>query len=46
MNYELGKWIQQEGFGGAFPWALNYDTPESNNTLVKWLNHGLKTTEP
>ena len=44
MNYKLGKWIQQEGFGGAFPWAANYDSIQFNNSLVEWLAAGLQDT--
>ena len=41
MNYDIGAWIRQEGFGGAFPWAGNYDSIEFNNTLVYWLAEGM-----
>ena len=41
MNYKIGKWIKDKGFGGAFPWAMNYDTLEYNNSLVEWLYKGL-----
>ncbi|MDC0230369.1 glycoside hydrolase family 18 protein [Aureispira] len=41
MNYELGKWIKNEGFGGVFPWALNYDSNKYNNSLIKWLYKGV-----
>ena len=41
MNYELGKWIKQQGFGGVFPWALNYDSNKHNNSLVYWLYKGV-----
>lgn len=43
MNFELGKWIASEGFGGVFPWAANYDSIEYNNSLVEWLYRGLTT---
>ena len=42
MNYELGKWIKQQGLGGVFPWALNYDSNKYNNSLVEWLYKGIK----
>ena len=38
MNYELGRWILKEGFGGAFPWAADYDL---NYNLIPWLVKGL-----
>lgn len=41
MNKELGAWMKKKGFGGAFPWAANYDTMHFNNSLVKWLAKGL-----
>ena len=42
MNYELGKWVKQQGFGGVFPWALNYDSDKYNNSLIYWLNKGVQ----
>ena len=33
MNYVLGRWIKQEGFGGIFPWAANYDSNIYNASL-------------
>ena len=39
MNYKLGQWIKTEGFGGVFPWALNYDS--YNDSLVQWLYQGV-----
>ena len=42
MNYKLGVWIREQGFRGAFPWAANYDSNQFNNSLVNWLNWGLK----
>ena len=42
MNYELGKFIKNNGFRGAFPWAANYDSVEYNNSLVVWLFAGMK----
>ena len=37
MNYKLGKWAKQNGFGGVFPWAANYDSIQYNNSLIYWL---------
>ena len=45
MNYKIGEWIREKGFGGAFPWAMNYDTPYKNNSLVQWLWKGIKNGE-
>lgn len=39
MNYKLGQWIKKEGFGGVFPWALNYDS--YNDSLAQWLYQGV-----
>ena len=41
MNYRLGKWLREEGFGGVFPWAANYDSCWNNNSLVDWLYRGI-----
>jgi hypothetical protein len=41
MNEDIGRWVKEEGFGGVFPWAANYDSFEHNNTLVSWLKKGL-----
>ena len=41
MNYELGQFIKKNGFGGAFPWAANYDSVQYNNSLINWLSKGL-----
>ena len=41
MNEDLGILIKKNGFGGAFPWAGNYDSVQYNNSLVKWLGKGL-----
>lgn len=41
MNYQLGKWLQEEKFGGVFPWAANYDSCWNNNSLVDWLYNGM-----
>lgn len=40
-HYLIGKFIKEEGFRGAFPWAANYDSLEWNNTLVTWLHRGM-----
>jgi len=37
MNFELGKFIKENGFRGAFPWAANYDSVQYNNSLINWL---------
>ena len=42
MNYELGKFIRNNGFRGAFPWAANYDSVQYNNSLINWLMKGLE----
>ena len=42
MNYRIGKWIKESGFGGVFPWAGNYDSCKYNNSLVEWLGRGLQ----
>ena len=41
MNEKLGILIRENGFGGVFPWAANYDSVQYNNSLVKWLGKGL-----
>eukprot|EP01051_Picozoa_sp_SAG22_P013438 SAG22_NODE_1504_length_4277_cov_4.550503_4_plen_588_part_01 len=46
MNFALGQLVQQEGFGGAFPWMANYDTAHHNNSLVAWLDKGLRQPAP
>ncbi len=43
LNYQLGQLIKKEGFGGAFPWASNYDSIRYNNTLINWLYRGLNS---
>ena len=40
MNFQLGQLIKKEGFGGVFPWALNYDSYKYNNSLIYWLHKG------
>ena len=42
MNENIGKLAIENGFGGVFPWAANYDSIEFNNSLVKWLVKGFK----
>ena len=41
MNEDIGRLIKKEGFGGAFPWAANYDSIEFNNSLVRYLAAGM-----
>ena len=43
MARELGQWIVERGFGGAFPWALNYDNHDNNcnASLVAILAEGM-----
>jgi hypothetical protein len=43
MNYDLGKFAVFSGFGGVFPWTLNYDSFHDNNTLITWLNQGIQS---
>ena len=38
MNYDLGEWLKKEGWKGAFPWALTYDSVDQS--LIKWLYAG------
>ncbi|ANS04210.1 acidic mammalian chitinase-like protein [uncultured Mediterranean phage] len=40
MNYEIGKWLGEEGWKGSFPWAATYDS--LNQSLVKWLYNGFE----
>lgn len=42
MNYKIGKLARSSGFGGVFPWTLNYDSFENNNTLINYLFNGLQ----
>ncbi len=44
QNYNLGRWITSQGFGGALPWAANYNSLTDNNSLVKWLYAGITST--
>ena len=43
MNKNIGELIKENGFGGAFPWAANYDSIENNNSLIDWLYEGFGT---
>ena len=43
MNYRIGKFIKDNGFQGAFPWAANYDSIEYNNSLVQFLVKGMNS---
>ena len=38
MNYNLGRWLRREGWKGAFPWALTYDS--ATQSLIQWLYRG------
>ena len=40
LNYEIGAFAKNEGFGGLFPWTINYDSFENNNTLIDWAFNG------
>ena len=42
MNQKIGEYVRNEGFGGVFPWAANYDSTNVNNSLIIWLNDGLE----
>jgi GH18 family chitinase len=37
MNRKIGRLAKDNDLGGLFPWTLNYDSFENNNTLVDWL---------
>ena len=41
LNYILGYVSVELGFGGVFPWTLNYDSFEHNNTLIDYLYNGI-----
>ena len=41
LNYEIGLTAVELGFGGVFPWTLNYDSFEYNNTMVNYLYAGI-----
>ena len=43
MNYNIGKFAKSSGFGGLFPWTLNYDDIHNmNNSLIVHLNRGVQ----
>ena len=42
-NYDVGRYAVKKGFGGVFPWTLNYDSFENNNTLIDWLDCGINS---
>lgn len=41
LNYMIGYVSVELGFGGVFPWTLNYDSFENNNTLIDYLYNGI-----
>jgi len=41
LNYAIGYSAVELGFGGVFPWTLNYDSFENNNTLINYLYSGI-----
>ena len=43
MNFKIGQFAKRSGFGGLFPWTINYDSFENNNTLIDWLMLGFNT---
>jgi len=45
MNEQLGRLIRTNGFGGVFPWGLNYDSIQFNNSLVVHLMRGWGSTK-
>lgn len=42
LNYEIGAFAKNHGFGGLFPWTINYDSFENNNTLIDWAFNGTR----
>jgi hypothetical protein len=42
LNYDIGYSVVDLGFGGVFPWTINYDSFENNNTLINYLFNGLQ----
>jgi hypothetical protein len=44
QNYDIGRFIQEQGWRGVFPWAASYDDvgSTSNNTMATWLGKGLR----
>lgn len=43
MNYDLGKFSKSVGYGGVFPWTINYDSFTYNNSLINWLIKGINS---
>jgi len=41
MNFQIAKWVREEGYRGLFPWAANYDSPDRNESLAVWVGKGL-----
>ena len=41
LNYAIGYSAVELGFGGVFPWTINYDSFENNNTLINYLYSGI-----
>ena len=44
QNEAIGRFVREQGFGGVFPWAANYDSfvKSENNSLARWLGKGLR----
>ena len=38
MNKKISQLVKKEQFGGLFPWAMNYDSFEHNNTLINYVD--------
>ena len=45
LNYEIGAYAKKMGFGGLFPWTINYDSFEYNNTLIDWAIAGVNSVK-
>lgn len=43
-NFLVGRYIDENGFRGAFPWAADYDSQKFNNSLAEWLYRGMNST--
>ena len=43
LNYRIGAFAKEKGFGGLFPWTINYDSFEYNNTLINWAYAGVNS---
>lgn len=41
MNYNIGKYIKDTGFGGFMVFSANFDSLSDNNTLVAWTYAGM-----